>query len=56
MFKKAVASDKAQPETKLTLETYLPRVVPDWKVEKARKEQAANQDGFQPVANYSAPM
>lgn len=36
MFKKAVASDKAQPETKLTLETYLPRVVPDWKVEKAR--------------------
>ena len=26
------------------------------KVEKARKEQAANQDGFQPVANYSAPM
>ncbi|MCL1058714.1 lytic murein transglycosylase [Shewanella gelidimarina] len=36
MFKKAVASDKAQPETKLTLETYLPRVVPDWKVDKAR--------------------
>ncbi|MCL1049032.1 lytic murein transglycosylase [Shewanella abyssi] len=36
MFKKAVASDKAQPETKLTLESYLPRVVPDWKVEKAR--------------------
>ena len=36
MFKKAVASDKGQPETVLTLETYLPRVVPDWKVEKAR--------------------
>jgi membrane-bound lytic murein transglycosylase B len=36
MFKKAVDSDKAQPETKLTLETYLPRVVPAWKVDKAR--------------------
>ncbi|MFT5789966.1 MAG: membrane-bound lytic murein transglycosylase B, partial [Shewanella sp.] len=36
MFKKALASDKGQPETKLTLESYLPRVVPDWKVDKAR--------------------
>ncbi|NMH64133.1 lytic murein transglycosylase [Shewanella salipaludis] len=36
LFKKAIASDKSQPESQHTLETYLPRVVPEWKVEQAR--------------------
>lgn len=35
-LKRSVKSDKAQPEFKLTLDTYLPRAVPDWKIEQAR--------------------
>lgn len=33
---KVIAQDKSQPEVVETLETYLPKRVPDWKVEKAR--------------------
>lgn len=33
--KKNVIADKTQPETKLTLDTYLATRVPDWKVKKA---------------------
>ncbi|ABZ76403.1 lytic murein transglycosylase [Shewanella halifaxensis HAW-EB4] len=36
MFKKALASDKNQPENQVTLETYLPKVVPQSKVDTAR--------------------
>ncbi|MFT6984959.1 MAG: membrane-bound lytic murein transglycosylase B [Psychromonas sp.] len=35
-LQRSVKSDKAQPEFKLTLDTYLPRAVPDWKIEQAR--------------------
>jgi len=35
-LKRSVKSDKAQPEFKLTLDTYIPRAVPDWKIEQAR--------------------
>ncbi|WP_299788948.1 lytic transglycosylase domain-containing protein [uncultured Shewanella sp.] len=35
-FKRAVFADKAPSEPKSSLETYLPHVVPEWKVEKAR--------------------
>jgi len=35
-LQRSVKSDKAQPEFKLTLDTYIPRAVPTWKVEQAR--------------------
>ncbi|SKA49783.1 lytic murein transglycosylase [Enterovibrio nigricans] len=34
---KAVKADRNQPEKRLTLDEYIPRAVPDWKVAKARK-------------------
>ena len=33
---RSVKSDKGQPEFKLTLDEYIPRAVPDWKVKQAR--------------------
>lgn len=33
----AIKRDKNQPEFKLTLDTYIPRALPDWKVAKARR-------------------
>ncbi|MGB5446789.1 MAG: lytic murein transglycosylase [Psychromonas sp.] len=35
-LQRSVKSDKEQPEFKLTLDTYIPRAVPDWKVKQAR--------------------
>lgn len=34
---RAVKADRNQPEKKLTLDEYIPRAVPDWKVAQARK-------------------
>ena len=34
-YQRAVELDNNQPEFKLTLDTYLPRAVPDWKAQKA---------------------
>ncbi|WP_299014614.1 lytic transglycosylase domain-containing protein [uncultured Photobacterium sp.] len=34
---RAVKADKNQPEKKLTLDEYIPRAVPDWKVEQANQ-------------------
>lgn len=34
-YERAVSADKNQPEFKLTLDTYLPRAVPQWKAEQA---------------------
>ena len=34
-YQRAVSSDKNQPEFKQTLDTYLPKRLPDWKVKKA---------------------
>ena len=36
-IKRVVALDKSQPEFTHTVDSYLTRAVPDWKVEKARK-------------------
>jgi len=36
-LQRSVASDKAQPEFKLTLDTYIPRAVPNWKIKQARE-------------------
>jgi membrane-bound lytic murein transglycosylase B len=35
-LQRSVKADKAQPEFKLTLDSYIPRAVPDWKIEQAR--------------------
>ena len=34
--KKVISADKNQPEVKETLETYLPKRVPQWKIDRAR--------------------
>ncbi|WP_258807078.1 lytic transglycosylase domain-containing protein [Pseudidiomarina sp. CB1] len=34
-YERSVSADKNQPEFKLTLDTYLPRAVPEWKAEQA---------------------
>ena len=36
-IERAVKNDRNQPEFKLTLDTYLPRAVPDWKVRQAQQ-------------------
>lgn len=41
-YKRAVKADKNQPEFKLTLDTYLPRAVPEWKVSQAVKKYNEN--------------
>jgi len=35
-LQRSVKSDKEQPEFKLTLDTYIPRAVPKWKIKQAR--------------------
>ena len=47
---KVVSADKNQPEVKETLETYLPKRVPQWKIERARKLYAENKDILEQVA------
>ena len=37
-LQRSVKADKAQPEFKLTLDTYIPRAVPEWKIQKAREQ------------------
>ena len=47
---KVVSADKNQPEVKETLETYLPKRVPQWKIDRARKLYAENKDVLERVA------
>ena len=47
---KVVSADKNQPEIKETLETYLPKRVPQWKIDRARKLYAENKDVLEQVA------
>ena len=56
-IERAVKLDKSQPEFKLTLDTYLPKAVPQWKIKQARDlykkhrvelEQIGKQFGVQP--------
>ena len=47
---KVVSADKNQPEVKETLETYLPKRVPQWKIDRARKLYAENKDVLEKVA------
>lgn len=48
--KKVISADKSQPEVKETLETYLPKRVPQWKIDRARKLYAENKDLLEKVA------
>lgn len=47
---KVVSADKNQPELKETLETYLPKRVPQWKIDRARKLYAENKEVLEKVA------
>ena len=47
---KVVSADKNQPEVKETLETYLPKRVPQWKIDRARKLYAENKDVLEQVS------
>lgn len=48
--KKVIKADNNQPEVKETLETYLPKRVPSWKVERARKLYQENQVALEKIA------
>ncbi|MDN3380228.1 MULTISPECIES: lytic murein transglycosylase [unclassified Pseudoalteromonas] len=48
--KKVISADKSQPEVVETLETYLPKRVPQWKIDRARKLYAENKDVLEQVA------
>lgn len=48
--KKVISADKNQPEVKETLETYLPKRVPQWKIDRARKLYRENQEVLEKVA------
>ncbi len=56
-YQRSVKADRNQPEFKLTLDTYLPRAVPEWKAQKAVEmynkhrdllEQIGHEYGVQP--------
>ncbi|MFY8274843.1 lytic murein transglycosylase [Pseudoalteromonas sp. SSDWG2] len=47
---KVISADKNQPEVKETLETYLPKRVPDWKVNRARELYKKHQTVLEKVA------
>lgn len=47
---KVVSADKNQPEVKETLKTYLPKRVPQWKVDRARKLYKENKELLDRVA------
>ena len=47
---KVVSADKNQQEVKETLETYLPKRVPQWKIDRARKLYAENKEVLEKVA------
>lgn len=48
--KKAIKADRNQPETIETLETYLPKRVPNWKVKRAREMMVKYHDELTSVA------
>ncbi|WP_249319118.1 lytic murein transglycosylase [Pseudoalteromonas sp. BDTF-M6] len=47
---KVISADKNQPEVKETLETYLPKRVPQWKIDRARELYKKHQDTLEKVA------
>ncbi|WP_261815658.1 lytic murein transglycosylase [Vibrio gallicus] len=50
----AVKADRSQPEHKITLEQYLPRAVPGWKIKQANKKYAQHRQELDRIgAKYS---
>lgn len=49
-LKRVVKADKNQPEFVETLDTYLPKRVPEWKVKKARAAYKENLELLKPIA------
>lgn len=49
--KRAVKADRKQPETVETLDTYLPKRIPSWKVEKARSLYKEHQELLTKIGN-----
>nr|WP_209319185.1 lytic murein transglycosylase [Pseudoalteromonas sp. Isolate6] len=47
---KVIKADKTQPEIVETLETYLPKRVPEWKVKQARKLYKEHQESLEKIA------
>lgn len=47
---RAVKADRNQPEKRLTLDEYIPRAVPDWKVNKSRKLYNENKEDLTRIA------
>ncbi|WP_234000039.1 lytic murein transglycosylase [Pseudoalteromonas sp. T1lg76] len=47
---KVISADKNQPEVKETLETYLPKRVPQWKIDRARELYKKHQDTLEKIA------
>ncbi|MDP5214214.1 lytic murein transglycosylase [Pseudoalteromonas tunicata] len=47
---KVISADKNQPEVKETLETYLPKRVPQWKIDKARRLYQENKPLLDDIA------
>ena len=48
--KKVVSADKNQPEVKETLSTYLPKRVPQWKIDQARERYEQHKEVLEKVA------
>tara|TARA_B100000700_G_scaffold71781_1_gene79940 strand:- start:516 stop:1604 length:1089 start_codon:yes stop_codon:yes gene_type:complete len=48
---KVISADKNQPEVKETLETYLPKRVPQWKIDRARKLYKEHKQTLEEVAD-----
>ncbi len=46
---RAVKADRNQPEKRLTLDEYIPRAVPDWKVKKAKQLYKDNYEDLQRI-------
>lgn len=47
---KVIKADKSQPEIVETLETYLPKRVPEWKIQQARKLYKEHQTSLEKIA------
>lgn len=48
---RAVTADRNQPERRLTLDEYIPRAVPEWKVKQARALYTKHYDKLQRIGN-----
>ncbi|ROQ30104.1 lytic murein transglycosylase [Gallaecimonas pentaromativorans] len=50
LMQRAIAADRSQPESRLTLEGYLNRTVPEWKVKQARAQYQKHKEELDRIA------